>query len=201
MALPTSAMAALQLIAVDGVAATPWRNGGGVTRELLAWPSAQAWQLRISVANIDADGPFSDFPGVDRWFAVVQGHGVALRFADQTLQLNAQSAPAQFEAERTPHCSLTDGATRDLNLMSRRDAGSARMLRAVAGEVWQSSAPFRALFCSAPVRLQVDGADAGNLPAWTLAFSADARHQRWCAWPLGETLQAWWMEFSPLPPI
>jgi environmental stress-induced protein Ves len=41
----------------------PWRNGGGRTRELLAWPSAEDWQLRVSVAEIEADGPFSAFPG------------------------------------------------------------------------------------------------------------------------------------------
>jgi environmental stress-induced protein Ves len=41
----------------------PWKNGGGVTRELLAWPGGGDWQVRISVAEIEADGPFSSFPG------------------------------------------------------------------------------------------------------------------------------------------
>ena len=50
-----------------------WRNGAGFTRELLAWPSAGDWQLRISVADIDADAGFSVFPGVERWFSVVEG--------------------------------------------------------------------------------------------------------------------------------
>ena len=57
----------------------PWRNGGGVTRELLAWPDGGDWRVRVSVADIDADGPFSAFPGVERWFAVLEGAGVALR--------------------------------------------------------------------------------------------------------------------------
>ena len=57
----------------------PWRNGGGVTRELLAWPQAADWRLRVSVADIERDGPFSPFPGVDRWFAVIEGDGVELR--------------------------------------------------------------------------------------------------------------------------
>ena len=201
--------AGLQLIAVDAVLATPWRNGGGVTRELFAWPSAAAWQLRISVANIDADGPFSTFPGIDRWFAVLQGNGVVLRFevqdradpaqTEQRLVLDMQSPPLHFKAEQTSHCSLQSGSTRDLNLMSRRDAGTSRMQRASDGAEWRSPAPLRALFSTLPVRLQVDDADAANLPAWTLAVSDHAAHQRWRALPPGDTLQAWWIDFQPNP--
>jgi len=54
-----------------------WRNGGGVTRELPAWPSPQEWRVRVSVADVEREGPFSSFPGVDRWFAVIDGAGVA----------------------------------------------------------------------------------------------------------------------------
>ena len=43
-----------------------WRNGGGITRELLAWPADAPWQLRVSVAEIIKDGNFSAFPGVQR---------------------------------------------------------------------------------------------------------------------------------------
>jgi environmental stress-induced protein Ves len=35
--------------------------------------------LRISVAEITRDGPFSAFAGVQRWFAVLEGAGVMLR--------------------------------------------------------------------------------------------------------------------------
>jgi environmental stress-induced protein Ves len=62
--------------------AQTWRNGGGSTRELLAWPEAGAWQLRISVAEITRDGPFSAFAGVQRWFAVLRGDGVRLRLGE-----------------------------------------------------------------------------------------------------------------------
>ena len=64
-------------ITVDSAPVTPWRNGGGVTRELLAWPNPADWRLRISVADIAADGPFSAFPGVRRWFTLLSGEGVA----------------------------------------------------------------------------------------------------------------------------
>ena len=68
------------LVAAATVPAQAWRNGGGQTRELLAWPAQGDWQLRISRADIDRDGPFSAFPLVERWFAVLQGHGVVLGF-------------------------------------------------------------------------------------------------------------------------
>ncbi len=48
------------MIRADASTATPvpWKNGGGVTRELLRLPagSGDDWTLRISVADIAADG-------------------------------------------------------------------------------------------------------------------------------------------------
>ena len=66
-----------QISALD-LTPQPWKNGGGKTRELLAWPHPSDWILRLSVADIEADGPFSSFPGVQRWFAVLRGNGVRL---------------------------------------------------------------------------------------------------------------------------
>lgn len=40
------------VIHLDQGTAAPWRNGGGATRELLAWPYAEDWRVRISVALI-----------------------------------------------------------------------------------------------------------------------------------------------------
>ena len=46
-------MIGLQIAPLAGAAAQPWRNGGGITRELLAWPVASdQWALRVSVAQI-----------------------------------------------------------------------------------------------------------------------------------------------------
>ncbi len=101
------------------VAPQPWRNGGGVTRELLAWPHVADWQLRLSVADIERDGPFSSFPGVQRWFCVLQGEGVLLDFNGQPKRLCAGDAPLAFDGATAPGCHLLAGPTRDLNLMLR----------------------------------------------------------------------------------
>lgn len=108
-----------QYIQADQVSPQRWRNGGGWTRELLAWPSGTDWALRISVADIEADGPFSAFPDIDRWFAVLQGEGVRLFDRDWRLS----DGLLAFDGALAPDCRLLGGMTRDFNLMHRRDQG------------------------------------------------------------------------------
>ena len=43
-------------VQLSAVPPQPWRNGGGSTRELLAWPAAADWKLRVSLATIAQDG-------------------------------------------------------------------------------------------------------------------------------------------------
>ena len=62
--------------------ATPWKNGGGVTREILSWPPGSTvanFDWRVSIAHIASSGPFSAFPGVDRVITLLEGAGVDLR--------------------------------------------------------------------------------------------------------------------------
>jgi uncharacterized protein len=187
----------IEVVPVERVSPEPWRNGGGFTRELLAWPSAGDWQLRISVAEITRDGAFSAFPGVDRWLAVVEGQGVVLRIAERRETLDLDSNPLPFDGAAAPYAELQSGPTRDLNLMARRDAGRAQMLRATADDEWFSTAPVRALFCTAPARLQIDDTDAARLPAFSLAWSAHAMRQRWRVVTEAEPQRALWMSFQP----
>lgn len=131
---------------LDRVAPTPWRNGGGRTRELLARPAGPEWTIRISVADIEAEGPFSSFPGVQRWFAVVSGGGVALYLPDRTLSVRAGDAPICFDGGAPPGCRLLAGPVRDLNLMVKGDSGLMEPIRSGAG--WASPLGFRALFAA-----------------------------------------------------
>lgn len=127
---------AQQIVHLKEVAPQPWRNGGGQTRELLAWPPGGDWSLRISLADIGSDGPFSAYPGITRWFTVVQGQGVELRFGEQTVTLGAGSGPVRFDGAAAPGCTLIDGPTRDLNLMLRGSDGV--MLPARPGQPWDA---------------------------------------------------------------
>lgn len=49
--------------------ALPWKNGGGVTREVVAHPPGSDlghFDWRVSIAEIHNAGPFSRFPGIER---------------------------------------------------------------------------------------------------------------------------------------
>ena len=117
-------------VSLADVAATPWRNGGGGTRELVAWPPQGEWQWRMSVAEVTASGPFSVFEGVKRWFAVLRGAGVALNIAGTHHTLTVNSAPFNFDGAAPTACTLLAGPTQDFNLMVRSPgANPVRMLR------------------------------------------------------------------------
>lgn len=94
----------------------PWKNLGGTTRELLAWPHAHDWAVRVSVAHVAQDGPFSAYPGVHRWLAVVAGTG--LRLFDWPQSVGDE--PLRFEGGLAPSAELIKGPCDVLNLMERR---------------------------------------------------------------------------------
>ena len=186
----------IHTVQLDQVAPQPWRNGGGSTRELLTWPAGTDWHCRISVARIEQDGPFSAYPGVERWFTVLQGSGVMLRFGDRDTVLTAASEPLRFEGSNAPACCLLDGATQDLNLMVRGDAGSGSMRVIRSGHDWTSSATLRAVFAAETVTLQIDGGDCMQLSAGTLAFAERAQQQRWSMRSPRAQVRAWWLQFT-----
>jgi environmental stress-induced protein Ves len=188
----------MNLVRSDAVEPQRWKNGGGLTRELLAWPSHGDWALRISVADIRADGPFSPFPGIDRWFAVLQGAGVVLALPEGKRSAEALDEPLVFRGEAAPMCELLDGMTRDLNLMIRRDAGSGAMQLARAGEDFAPRSRFRALFSADALTLQRDGSDALQLPAMSLAWGESRALGVWRI--VSHTpVRAFWMHFEPRP--
>lgn len=112
-----------KLVRFEDVKPQPWKNGGGMTREMLAWPNKDDWRVRISLADIVRDGPFSSFPGVTRTIAVLSGEGIWL---DEPInvELRPRTEPETFPGHLTPYCELIDGPTRDLNAMFRN--GNAR---------------------------------------------------------------------------
>ena len=135
------------------VPAQRWRNGGGLTRELLAWPTANDWQVRISVADIELDGPFSIYAGVDRWFTVLQGQGVELSVGAELHRLERGDAPLHFAGDLPTTCRLLDGSTRDLNLMLRQATGSMQI--AADAQDWSPGATQCGLFSAVADRKSV----------------------------------------------
>lgn len=101
----------------------PWKNGGGVTEELLRIPDPQNpadFVLRFSVAKIESAGPFSLFPGVDRLLAILNGAGIKLDGRPFT----PIDAPLAFAGETAHYCELIQGSVQDFNVMIKRSWGS-----------------------------------------------------------------------------
>jgi len=128
------------LRAADRVA-TPWKNGGGVTREVAVWPAGagiDAFDWRVSIAEVTGAGPFSHFAGIDRTLAILEGR-MALAFADRTVELDADSPPLAFAGDVSCSGTPIGGAVTDLNVMARRGRCAARVER-IAGETFSTAA-------------------------------------------------------------
>lgn len=107
-------MGVVRRSAVDPV---PWANGGGTTRELLRADDG-AW--RISLADIDRDGPFSPFPGRARLLTVVDGAVLAL-VVDGVEQVVEPRRPFAFDGDASVTASVPEGPVVALNVIV--DAG------------------------------------------------------------------------------
>lgn len=109
--------------ALADIAPTPWKNGGGATREIACWPAGtglDSFDWRISVATIAADGAFSVFAGIDRSITLLSGDGVRLHGEHGTHRLDQPLVPFAFAGETPIRATLLGGASEDFNVMTRR---------------------------------------------------------------------------------
>lgn len=117
----------LHYIPASDLHATPWKNGGGSTKEVFSYPPQsdfETFSWRISIAAVEQAGPFSSFPGIDRHIVLIAGQSMVLH------HLNAERShrllpfqPLAFAGEDAIECELPTGPTFDFNLMVRRSAG------------------------------------------------------------------------------
>ncbi|RQZ07464.1 HutD family protein [Burkholderia sp. Bp9031] len=160
---PVSATLAAAMIRSADLVASPWKNGGGVTREIGAFPPGAAldtFAWRVSVADVGAAGPFSRFDGIDRTLVLLSGAGMTLAEAGGAKHvLDVPLARADFAGETAIDATLHDGATRDFNLMTRRSAARGTV------DVWPEGthrverADTVLLFCATgAVGIEIDGA-------------------------------------------
>ena len=103
---------------------TPWKNGGGTTREIASWPPGagiDAFDWRASIATIERAAPFSVFPGVDRTIMLLDGGSVQLHADDGSVdhRLDAH-APFSFSGDVALGCTMQGGTSTDFNVMARR---------------------------------------------------------------------------------
>jgi uncharacterized protein len=146
--------------------ASPWKNGGGVTRQIAFEPGSGkhdfAW--RISVADVAQAGPFSRFEGVDRTLVLLEGAGMLLDEGSVTHSLMHPLDLARFAGEASIDARLVDGPTRDFNLMVHREEARGMLSVWRAGETHHVDAHTVLLYCaqgSQQVRIGLD--DVENL--------------------------------------
>lgn len=142
----------------------PWKNGGGITREVAIWPPTAAldtFDWRISIADVAQGGPFSAFPGVDRVLTVIQGTGLELTVEGlATVTLDAAAPPFAFSGDAACAAKLHQGPIRDLNLMVRRGARTINVRRLNGPSVFKCTAQTTFVLALEPTSLNGEHLEA-----------------------------------------
>jgi uncharacterized protein len=160
----------------------PWRNGGGVTYEVASSPAGTElgdFDWRISIAEVEAGGPFSAFPDIDRTIILIEGEWMALTVDGRRHRFGIRD-PFSFDGGSETLCEVPS-RSRDLNVMTRRGRATASVAvveadssdgAAVAGAVAAAETVFVCLTPSV-VLAAADGTEV-ELDALDAALTTDA---------------------------
>lgn len=132
---------ALCVIPAHDYRRTRWRNGLGWTREILRRPDADGWNWRLSIAEIQGDMAFSEFPGVERMLVLLHGEGLQLQVDAatdaasneaaakvDTVEIASPHGRFRFAGERSVRALPSATPVHVFNLMWRREG--------VAADLW-----------------------------------------------------------------
>jgi uncharacterized protein len=164
----------VQVIRQTSYTTTPWKNGGGITHEAIRVPAGEGpFRWRVSVANIDASGPFSEFAAYNRKMVLLKGAGIDLRFADGTRKtLRRVGELVEFDGASPVQCDLLNGPCVDFNLMvSKTHPVSVRVERFSESMAVRAARDERTLVFAVDQRvtLDIDEEKAVTLEPWDLA--------------------------------
>jgi environmental stress-induced protein Ves len=178
----------LKLLRAADRAAMPWKNGGGITRDVaLSGVGPDDFTWRVSLAEIERPGPFSRYPGIDRQFVPVHGK-VQLTIEDRPVTVGPADDPCAFPGEAAVFGYPLTGTVEALNVMTRRGGAQAALRRVSGGEAtpvtgtllvlalgaarircdregWRSLARLDAALIEPPCALAIDG------DAWLISIS------------------------------
>lgn len=121
----------MRIVAPSEFRSQPWKNGGGVTHEIVRWPDADApaviasdasdapYAIRISIADDRAPGPFSRFPGYRRWSFLAGPAPIELDIDGVHHALVALGDHIEVPGDAPIRCALPAGPTRLFNILVR----------------------------------------------------------------------------------
>lgn len=103
---------------IDARAVSPvrWKNGGGATRELAQKPAPEGFAWRLSLADVEANGAFSIFPGMSRILTVIEGDRLELHSPNETFDVPL-GEPFHFSGETEIHSALRNGKICNFNVI------------------------------------------------------------------------------------
>lgn len=115
-------MGPMDIIRFADLPRSRWKNGGGTTVEIARGPAGAAgadWDWRLSIADVERAGDFSEFPGMERVLTVIEGELLVLTVggAEQGLE---RFRPFRFDGGAPASAVLPTGSVRDLGLVTRR---------------------------------------------------------------------------------
>ena len=126
----------------------PWKNGGGVTVEIYTNPPSAAFDWRVSIATVNAAGPFSTFAGYERHIMTLSGEGMVLDIGGRGKVALEPLQPFSFSGDVKVHGALLQGPVMDFNLIVRRDfgQGTLRVIEGNAGDTLGSENSFHLVY-------------------------------------------------------
>lgn len=164
-----------------------WRNGLGWTREIHAEPrpGAEGWSWRLSIAEIEAEGPYSAYPGVQREQVLLSGGGLVLDFgAGGERPLAPPHGRQRFDGGAAVYARLPEGRVEVFNLMWQPGGVQPRLMhRPLVGSMLLFADPGAAwavYLMAGQARVSDDvGGGAQRLgPGDTLLLGAGAQRRR-----------------------
>jgi uncharacterized protein len=165
-----------RLIRNQDLVLAPWKNGGGTTAEVASFPEGSTLDTfgwRISMADVASDGPFSNFPAIDRTLIVVEGAGIEVEVAGTSHRLDPQSPLLSFPGDVPTQARLLSGPIRDLNVMTRRGRFSHHTTFVQAGDITLSRSARAAFIFALDAALELSSGTAKYLLQPLDAFVLD----------------------------
>lgn len=164
------------ILALDTLPLSPWKNGGGLTREISLGPPGAGiddFDWRLSLADIQpGEFAFSRFPGIER-HTLVLGPGLSLASADaprSALRAVAPLSALRLDGEDALQAVLAGAPIQAFNLMLRRGRAHGAVAAHTASTALPAASTLLALCCLQGEACVRTGLTTITLPAGTIAL-------------------------------